>query len=83
MDMPNYTKVGFQAKHEMHRKPNNQKIGYVDINLHRSGGERGTTRLPGENDNHGDGQKIRSAGITVQHMTGGTVCPVPKGRMRE
>lgn len=77
--MPDYTLVGYVAKHNEVRNQVDGKIHSAGVPLSRTGGTRKTYMPPGEGDNHSQGQKIRGAGIPYSRETGGTVCGVPKG----
>jgi hypothetical protein len=80
--MPDYTRVGYVARHTESRNQTDGKIHGAGVPLKRSGSARTTYQAPGCDAGYTDGQKIHNAGIPLKRDTGGTVCSVPKGKMR-
>jgi hypothetical protein len=81
--MPDYTRVGYVAKGEpKHPSHSTGKIQSAGMSVERSGCKAPEYRADRIDNATPTGQKIHSAGIPVAHCTGGTVCSVPKGKMR-
>lgn len=80
--MPDYTRVGYVAKHAEKHMMHDGKIHEAGMALKRSGGERSSYHPNQIDSGFSKDGKIHAAGIPLKHDTGGTVCPVPAGKMR-